>query len=373
MDRGVICSILEAIDTSILKREIGGAVLGHSHPRINQVIREQSERLIHIGFTYTTQIAEDAANSVLDITGIEKGKCVFLSSGSEAVEFAVQLALQISEKPKLLTMVDSFLGSYGSAGTKPPHQWFCFDWADCRECPKSSQCDSQCEKIVTIPFDELAGWVFEPGSSDGLIRFPPQGLIRVLDDRFREFGGIVIANEVTTGMGRTGEWFDHQHYDLRPAMVALGKGIGNGYPVSAVAMTDEIAARLDESGFRYAQSHQNDPLGCAVASEVIVTMKAEEIIENCSAIGDYFISALQSLAKEFDQIADVRGRGLMIVVQFDPEYSARTVFLELLNRGHIVGVKQVHNLIRFLPPLSMSKQNTNEFIQDLKDVLIWKN
>ncbi len=369
------CYLYDTRGNKYLDFEAGdwGAALGHSHPRINQVIREQAERLMHIGFTYTTQEVENAASAVLDMVGIENGKCVYLSSGSEAVEFGVQLALRISDKPKLFTMVDSFLASYGSAGTKPPDQWFCFDCTDCHSCPQSSHCDSECELISAIPFDEIAAWVFEPGSSSGLIRFPPKGFLRVLEKSFREKNVIVIANEVTTGMGRTGLWFGHQQYDLKPDMVALGKGIGNGYPVSAVALTKEIANRLEDSGFRYAQSHQNDPLGCAVAEAVINTMKQEEIIDKCRVSGEYFISELQRLTDEYDQIAEVRGRGLMAILQFDPECSARTVFLELLKRGYIVGIKAEQNLIRFLPPLILTQQEIDDFMGSLEAVLICMN
>jgi len=83
--------------------------------------------------------------------------------------------------------------------------------------------------------------------------------------RVKQADGLIVANEVTTGMGRTGKWFGFQHYDIRPDIVCLGKGLGNGYPVSAVAMGQSIAEKSENSGFRYAQSHQNDPLGCAVA------------------------------------------------------------------------------------------------------------
>jgi acetylornithine/N-succinyldiaminopimelate aminotransferase len=368
------CYLIDAQGKRYLDLEAGdwGAALGHSHARINRVIQEQSQRLMHIGFTYTTSIVEQAAQAVLDVVGFQDGQCVFLSSGSEAVEFAVQAALQISEKPKLLTMVDSFLGSYGSAGTKPPEQWHCLDWAECDICPKVDECDPQCEKVAALPFDDLAAWVFEPGSSSGLIRFPPQGLIRVISEKIREFGGILISNEVTTGMGRTGRWFGHQHYDLKPDVVAMGKGLGNGYPVSAVALGGEIAHRLLERGFRYAQSHQNDPLGCAVAREVIMVMQEENVIEHARQVGEFFQSELQRLAGQSAHISEVRGRGLMLAVQFDraDENMARSVFYDLLEQGFIVGCKPVPNLIRFLPPLLLSHDDVSNFVEALDAVLL---
>ena len=103
----------------------------------------------------------------------------------------------------------------------------------------------------------------------------------------QQAGGLVMVNEITTGMGRTGKWFGFQHYDIQPDIVALGKGLGNGYPVSAVAMSKEVAEKLETSGLRYAQSHQNDPLGCAVAGEVIRIMLKEDWVERGSGAGEH--------------------------------------------------------------------------------------
>ena len=368
------CYLFDSRGNRFLDLEAGdwGAALGHSHPRINEVLCRQSQQLMHIGFTYSADIVERGANVVLDALGIDDGKCVFLSSGSEAVEFAVQLALRISGKPLLLTMVDSFLASYGSAGTKPSDQWHCFDWTGCQDCPRADDCDPDCEKISAIPFEQLAAWVFEPGSSSGLVRFPPRGLIRVLGARVRQAGGIVIVNEVTTGLGRTGKWFGHQHYGLEPDIVALGKGLGNGYPVSAAAMDAEIADSLAASGFRYAQSHQNDPLGCAVAEVVIDTLRTEDVVDAARRRGEIFHRGLENLAIQYACIEEVRGRGLMSVLQFDSQNtneSARNVFRELLELGIIVGCKPDPNLLRFLPPLIISDEDVEKFLATLESIL----
>lgn len=106
--------------------------------------------------------------------------------------------------------------------------------------------------------------------------------------KIREADGLVMSNEVTTGMGRTGKWFGFQHYDFQPDIVALGKGLGNGYPVSAIAMSINVAKKLEDSGLGYAQSHQNEPLGCAVAKEVITGLRDESLIEHGAALGKYF-------------------------------------------------------------------------------------
>lgn len=140
-----------------------------------------------------------------------------------------------------------------------------FDWRPCADCPGEKSCDAACERWASIPFDTLGGFLFEPGSSGGLVRFPPRKLIDGIVAAVRTRGGLVAVNEVTTGMGRTGTWFGHQHYALAPDIVAPGKGLGNGYPVSATAVAPHVVKLLGERELAYAQSHQNGPLGAAVA------------------------------------------------------------------------------------------------------------
>ena len=121
--------------------------------------------------------------------------------------------------------------------------------------------------------------MFEPGSSSGHVRFPPKAFIQNIVKFIRQHDGFIQINEITTGLGRTGKWFGFQHYDIKPDIVSMGKGLGNGYPVSAIAMTPDIIAKLSEMGFYYFQSHQNDPLGCAAAKAVIATLQKENSIE----------------------------------------------------------------------------------------------
>jgi acetylornithine aminotransferase len=188
----------------------------------------------------------------------------------------------------------------------------------------------------------------------------------------KQHHGFVAVNEVTTGMGRTGAWFGFQHYALQPDIVALGKGLGNGYPVSAVAMTNEIAERLEDNGFRYAQSHQNDPLSCAVAKEVITVMREEGLVERSNRVGAHFLQELELLGKQHDVVKQVRGRGLMIAMEFevnDGHFSLESVYHELLKRGFIVGYKPTVNLLRFYPPLTIGEKDIAQLLEELGDIL----
>jgi acetylornithine aminotransferase len=372
--RGEGCYLYDSRDRRYIDFEAGVwcTALGHNHRRVNEAIQRQLTEVSHLGYRYASGVMEDAAAAVVDIVGLPDGQCVFLSSGSEAVEFGVQLARRISARPLLLTLTNSYLAAYGSAGQKSTAEWHLVDWQGCPTCPLSYTCDPDCPLITQIPMEQVGGLVFEPGNSGGLVKLPPASLVRQLVEMIREQHGLVIVDEVTTGMGRTGAWFGFQHYGLQPDIVALGKGLGNGYPVSAVAMTRPVAEALQSRQFYYAQSHQNDPLGCAVAQEVISVMREENLIARSAAMGALFLLALNQLARHHRHIKEVRGRGLMIALEFesgDGDFSLSRVFEALGERGFLVGYKPAANLLRFYPPLTIAETDIARLVEALADIL----
>lgn len=372
--RALGCTLYDAAGKWYIDLEAGVwcTALGHSHPRINRAITTQLEQISHIGYRTTNDLVEEAATAVLDTLALSDGKCVFLSSGSEAVEFGVQLARRIMGQPLLLTLSDSYLAAYGSAGRKSAEEWICFDWSDCAACRQEGECDPHCDRLREIPFERVGGLVFEPGSAGGVVRFPPKQLVQTLVKAVRQHGGLVVVDEVTTGLGRTGAWYGFEHYGLRPDIVALGKGLGNGYPVSAVAMVPAIADRLEEGRFRYAQSHQNDPLGCAVAKEVVTVIREEGLVKRSDEVGTHFLHELQTLGTRHDVVKEVRGRGLMIAMEFgadDERFSLASVFHDLLDTGFLVGYKPAVNLLRFYPPLTIGVKDIGKLVERLDRIL----
>lgn len=344
--------------------------LGHSHSQINQIIKEQVDKISHTGFCYSNSIANEAAKEILQVADFPDGKCIFLSSGSEAVEFGVQIIRKLTGKPLLLTLSDSFLGSYGSAQKKRNNEWYFLDWDSCRSCSHSNQCNAQCTVFSDIPFEKIGGFVFEPGSSSGYVRFPPVHFIRNLVKLIKQNNGLIQINEITTGIGRTGKWYGFQHYDIKPDIISMGKGLGNGYPVSAIAMNSEIVAKLQNISFHYSQSHQNDPLGCAVARKIINVIEKDNLIERSENIGRYFIDELKNISEKYDVIKEVRGRGLMIAIEFNENYkklSATSIFHELLDRSYIVAYGR--NFLRIDPPLIVKKEDLDSFLKAFSHIL----
>ncbi|WP_291566358.1 MULTISPECIES: aminotransferase class III-fold pyridoxal phosphate-dependent enzyme [unclassified Clostridium] len=289
---------------------------------------------------------------------MSEGKCIFLSSGSEAVEFAVQIAKRIIKQPVFITLSDSYLSAYGSAGRRSSDEWYCFDWSRCHKCNNLEQCNLNCEYLNKIPIDRIGALIFEPGNASGLVKLPPEQLITTLENMVKQ-QGLIIIDEVITGIGRTGEWYGFEHYNIKPDIVAIGKGLGNGYPVSAVVMSQKVAENLETNGFHYAQSHQNDPLGCAIADEVINIIEDDGLLHRSYYLGIKFLEDLKKLAKKHKCIKEVRGKGLMIAVEFNDnaeKFSLESVYLQLVERGFLAGFKPVANLLRFYPPLTIKNR-----------------
>lgn len=365
--RGEGCYLFDAQGRKYTDFESGiwCTALGFSHPRINKIMKSQIDRVIHLGTRYPNVLAEAAAIRILSITGIRQGKCVFLSSGSEAVEFGSQIARRVTGRPLLLTFENSYLAAYGSAGLKRPGEWQLLNWNDCDPLNPEG-CLSE------IPFDRIGAFIFEPGGSGScFVRFPPDGLVAEIARRVKQAGGLIVANEVTAGMGRTGKWFGFQHYDVQPDIVALGKGLGNGYPISAVVMTEEIAHAVESSDFRYAQSHQNDPLGCAVACEVIDVMREERLIERSAMMGAWFLEKLRQFSDSNVLVKDVRGRGMLLGLELHPNapVPVQSLYQFLLEKGILTGYYPGGNMMRFDPALIMTENDVEHLLDSLTDLL----
>jgi acetylornithine aminotransferase len=191
-------------------------------------------------------------------------------------------------------------------------------------------------------------------------------MIRNLIAIVREQGGMILVNEVTTGLGRTGKWFGYQHYDINPDIIAIGKGVGNGYPVSVAVLGEKMIRELEKKPFKYSQSHQNDPLGASVVKEVVDYMEEAGLISGSHKKGILFREKLEHLL-DGQILTEVRGRGLMMAVDVcDPETTER-ICSELLKKGFIVGNRGSH--IRIDPPLTITQLEFDLFMEAFEGIV----
>lgn len=330
--------------------------LGHCNEKVNAVIHQQIDEVVNHGYNFFNRFAEDLSKELLNTLGLIHGKSVFLSSGSEAVNLAITIAKNVSGRNRILSLENCYLSAYGH-GERRSHN---------HDSIKIEMDDF--DSIEHIDFSKIAAFVFEPGTSRGTVTFPKVDFITDLVNRARAHGCLVIADEVTTGFGRSGKWFGHQHYDMLPDIVATGKGLGNGYPISAVSLSETVSKLVEEKGMRYAQSHQNDPLGCAIGLAVIKELTERNLIERSIEIGLYFKNSLEVLRLKHDAIQEVRGRGLMLAMEFHADTDIKQIADELFESGFVVGTAP--NVIRFMPPLTLEKDDINRLIEKIDQILM---
>lgn len=337
--------------------------LGHRNEEINSTIAHQLDTVMHAGFCYSSPVLDEAAEAVLDINKMQGGKAVFLCSGSEAIELGRQIAKHLTGNSLSMCLHDSYLGSYSSVVDRQ-NGWYLFDWTECRSCKDRKSCRKECHKIREIP-DTISEFVLEPGSASGFVRFPEESLIKNIVEAVRDRGGKILVNEVTTGIGRTGKWSGYHHFGIDADIVAMGKGLGNGFPVSATALSEDIVEKLNRNDFRYAQSHQNDPLGAAVALKVINLLKEGDLVIKAAEKGKVFLEQLKSLI-DGKTVMEVRGRGLMFGLDLASEEIGNRIYEELLERGFIICNRR--GLFRIDPPLIIEPEQFTKFIQTFKEI-----
>jgi acetylornithine/N-succinyldiaminopimelate aminotransferase len=383
---GVSLTAVNAHGTRILTKEFGelidfesgcwAAVLGHNNKEIVQTIAENAAHLLHTHQFFDTEHPEALVNEITSAANLACSyKGTFMSSGSEAVSLAVKLAELISSRPKKLCLSISYLGSSSELRMpRNPDQWLDLDVRECLACTNQSSC-SECGKFEAIDFTQMSAFVFEPGNSGGLVLCPPEKLIAFLSNEIKNAGGFIIANEVTTGFGRTGKWFGFQHYECldtqitSPDFIAMGKGLGNGYPISGVLVKSDLADKVEATGFRHVQSHTDDPLGCIVSRKVVEIMVKGNLVEHGNHMGEYLRDKLNKVRVRTGGISEIRGRGMMNVVVFGKEHNAQRVFTELLKHGIFTGYSEVYNYIHLYSPLLIEPEEIDKLCSSLEHIL----
>ena len=331
--------------------------IGHNHEKIIHAIKSQLNDSIHHGYRFRNYQSEDLSQKLLQLTGFNTGSSVFLSSGSEAVNLAITIARHLTKRKKILKIEDTYLSAYGFGKISEENYSLV-----------SVQCNDS-KSIEKIDFSEIAALVLETGGASICpVKFPNKEFVKKLVDIATQNNCYIIAEEVTTGIGRTGKWFGYQHYDIIPHIVVTGKGLGNGYPVSAVTIDMRTTELIELKPFRYAQSHQNDPLGCRIGLEVIKVIEDESLLQKCNATGSYFKEKLEQIKMKYHSIVkEIRARGLMLAIEFESDVEVEIIADRLFDCGFIVGCKA--NSLRFLPPLIIQKNDIDRMIQKLDELL----
>jgi 2,2-dialkylglycine decarboxylase (pyruvate) len=344
-------------------------VLGHCHPRFTPHIQSQLQKLIHVGSSDITGEIGEACERLAEVLPEDLNRITFLSTGSEAVELAIKIARIATCRQNILSFRKGYYGATHQAlllsevGRNMPYLEPYQPFQDLRiPAPECSHCvfntqPTQCEFLCLNTWATGAGSrvncnsaavLFEPILASQII-VPPHGYLTRLAEIAARWGSLIIAEEVTTGLGRTGEWFGFQREGITPDILVLGKALGNGLPVAAVVTTSQVEAACT-GRLKHVQSHQNDPWSGAIATAVIDILRSEKLVEGSAAMGKLLLDGLTRLATSFEEVVEARGLGLMAAIEFRDwqvgQYLKDYLFEELI----IVDFKEQNRCLRFFPP-----------------------
>src|SRR5947209_4668086 len=363
---------------------------GHCHPEVVRAIQEQAGRLIHIsGTDFYYRLLVDLAAKLDEIVPVPRPtRTHFANSGTEAVETALKLAMHATGREKFISFFGSFhgrtLGSLSLTSSKaaqrlgfkrqvldvvhmpfPNEYRNPFNAEDCGDGGVAQGAVNWIENRLfktTTPPEEVAAIVVEPVQGEGGYVPAPAGFLKELRRICDEHGILLIADEVQSGMGRTGKMFALEHYGVKADIVCIAKGIASGLPLGACVARADL---MDWKKGAHASTFGGNPV-CIAAALKTIELLQRELVANSAEVGAYLRRGLEKLMSKYDCIGDVRGMGMMIGVEFvkdrtskepDPDLRDR-VEMETFNRGVIL-LGCGPNSIRWSPPLILTKENVD--------------
>ncbi len=345
-----------------LESGIWCASIGHNHNSINKIIHDQLNSLSHISKRVLPSDIDKIAEKLLNLADMQ-GKTMFLNTGSEAIEFSMILAKLIHKKAKVISFEDNYVSAYGQA-TQIDEK---INIASCLKCEKE-ECNKAC-KVLKDKIDKNAIFIFDPFCFSRLVLLPPQKLIKRIEREIKLNNGILIVDEITTGMGRTGKWFGYNHFGIKPDMIVLGKSLGNGYPVSAVLIDEFIIKKVEKTEFGYYQSHQNDPMGCKIAEGVIKEIQENGLIDVSKELGISLLSKLKQELYDMNCVEEIRGIGLLIGIQISKNIIVEEIYHKLVKKGVIIGISIKYNMLNIFPPYTINPIMIPKVVESIKTTI----
>jgi acetylornithine aminotransferase/acetylornithine/N-succinyldiaminopimelate aminotransferase len=351
---------------------IGVSALGYGHPAIEEAIARQSKRLLHTSNLFFHEHTTELALRLTEISGLDR---VFLcNSGTEAWEAALKLSRANAGRlraagrkigTKFLALEHGFHGrSMGSVATthKLKYREPFEPVMPGVEFVRFNDVDDLRAKFS----DDICAICIEPVQGEGGIHPISQEFFATARELCDSTGALLLADEIQSGLGRTGKWFAYQHYGILPDVTTIAKPIANGIPMGAMLCTN-VGAEAITPGM-HGTTFGGGPLACAVAIAVIDTIKRDDLLKHIHDVGEFFHEELSKLAARHDCIVDVRGIGLMLGVELSSADLAKHVAAQLMER-HIIINRTSETVLRFLPPFILERKHVETAINALDEIV----
>ncbi|HDI42337.1 MAG TPA: acetyl ornithine aminotransferase family protein [Candidatus Bathyarchaeota archaeon] len=372
--------------------------VGHSHPKLVEAVEKQLRKLIHYSYTdfyypYTADLAEKLTEIV---PGNFPKKVFFSNSGAESIEAAIKVAKWHTRKPQFIAFIGAFhgrtMGAISFTASKPVQRKYFFPlmpgvthvpYPYCYRCPfrlEYPDCGYWCVDFIEeevlekfVPPEEVAAVLIETIQGEGGYVVPPPEYHQRLKKLCEKHGILFIADEVQSGMGRTGRWFAIEHWGVAPDIVCMAKGIAGGVPLGATVARADV---MDWEAGAHCTTFGGNPVSCVAAMAVIDIIREENLLENAQKQGEYIMKFFNDLKEEVELIGDVRGKGLMIGVELvkdrETKEPAEKEVKEVITRSWKRGVVVItcgDSTIRIAPPLTITRELVDTALEIISGVL----
>lgn len=360
--KGDGCYIYDKSGTKYLDFYGGHAVIsiGHSHPHY---VKKISEQLSNLGFysnSVENSLQVELAEKLGKLSGLEDYQLFLCNSGAEANENALKMASFATGKTKIIAFEKGFHGRTSAAVNitqnpkiqAPINQTFEREWLKLNDIEPVK---------AALEKGDVAAVIIEGIQGIGGIYIPTKSFLEAVAKLCQTYNVPLILDEIQSGTARSGKFFAFQYADIQPDIISIAKGFGNGFPIGGILLAPKYKASYGLLGTTFGGNH----LACAAALATLEVIEKEQLIENANEIGDY----LQSKLKEIPAIKAVRGKGLMIGIDFD--FPVKTLRTKLVKEHHLfTGSASNPNTIRLLPPLNVTKAEADLFLKILKAGLL---
>ena len=360
--KGQGCKVWDDKGQEYLDLYGGHAVIsiGHSHPHYIEKVTEQLQKIGFYSNSVINKLQVELAERLGRISGYDDYQLFLINSGAEANENALKLASFTNGRKRVLSCLKAFHGRTSLA-------------VEVTNNPKIIAPINDGGHVTYLPLNDLPAWEAELQKGDvcavileciqgvGGIQLATPEFAQGLAAACKKYGTVMICDEIQCGYGRSGKFFAHQWLDIRPDIITVAKGIANGFPMGAVLISPEFKPVYGQLGTTFGGNH----LACAAALAVLDVFEEENLVENARVVGEYLIDEIKKLKNE--RIKDVRGRGLMIGIDLDCPHAE--VRKPLIFEQHCFTGCAGTNILRLLPPLCLTKQDADDFIERLKAVL----
>lgn len=358
--RGKGCHVWDDKGTEYLDLYGGHAVIsiGHAHPHYVEALSKQVATLGFYSNSVINKLQQEVADRMGELCGYDDYQLFLINSGAEANENALKLASFHNQRTRVVSFAKAFHGRTSLA-------------VEVTDNPKIIAPVNANNHVTYLPLNDTEAMKTELGKGDvcaviiegiqgvGGIQLPTTEFMQALRQECDKTGTVLILDEIQSGYGRSGKFFAHQYNGIRPDMITMAKGIANGFPMGGVLISPKFTPVYGQLGTTFGGNH----LACAAAIAVLDVMKSEHLVENAATVGAHLLEELT----HFKQIKEVRGRGLMIGMEFEEpvkEIRKRLLFEQKVFTG-VSGT----NVIRLLPPLCLSQAEADEFLERLHRVL----